>query len=376
MSWFRQTPNQWGYQEPIYINHKSEPLRLFSNDDTIFAISTTDYNYHNARLISSHGNPQLAEYSHQHDEWIKYKVTLHSSFSADRSEFLLSPNSPVAMFQNTIYLFKTAYTTSIILFQLDRINHQCIIKSFKNELLTRKMDQHFESCVLIPEQKKIHIVGGMYPARQQHLIYDMNENKIIKEHNLTKKFNLTKKVKFDRCGLVRIKNNKILMIGGSKTFKEMHSYDIKNNEWNDNGLPLTFHNKNYHLNDSCVSILNKSMILIFNGYDKNIYIYDDIDTNKQCYISDIKCPIEDEENYKIFVINNDNKTLNLLIWGYIRHFWNNFSTTENRFLPDYLIKIIYRYGIDEWVHLFANCMFHKEHYKMNVMDIINNKTTV
>lgn len=383
MSWFRETPNQWSYKESIYINHESEPIRLVSNDDTVFAISTSDYNYQ-YKQISTYGIPQLSEYCHQDDEWIKYQITFELSSFPVYNDFCLSSDNAVAMFQNTIYLLNKAYTGSIILFQLDRKNHQCIIKLIQNDSLTKKIKQAttFGTCLLIPEREQIHIVGGLKFGGEQHIIYDINKKRITKEHNLIIETRFKIGCYVYKCGLVTIKNNKILMIGGRdgriNPMKDIHTYDIKTNEWENNAFNFDiFCNKNYHLTDSCVSIFNKSIVLIFNGYDKNIYIYDVIGSNKQFYISDIKCPVEDEENYQIFAINNDNETLKFLIWGYIRQFWNkHFTATENRFLPDYLIKIIYQYSINEWIHLFANCITCKEHYKMNAMDIVNNKTTI
>ena len=383
MSWFRQAPpNEWFYLEPISISHKKAPVVIVAdpqNGGNLFVISTYYYNSKHCNEIK-HVRPTLSEYSPTDDLWIQYKIAFdHVSLSKHIDFWLLSDN-PAIMFNNTIYLFN--WTGQIVLFEINKTTHQCMLKLLRNDSTAKHIKRATTrgSAILIPEQQQIQIIGGNggTEGAEYHIIYNIHQQIITKKHELTLKLKLIKRnwIGISQCGLVRIKNNKILLIGGRNAGgiprKSIHLYDMNKNEWDQfpfNILP--FKNNNCCFNGSCVSIFDGSIVLIFNGVNKSIYIYDCI--AQRFYKSEIECPIEQEYNYKIFIINNDIQELLLMVWGYIRNSWNTLKlANQYHFLAPYLIKIIYKYSIDEWIHLFINYTDRKEHYQMNVMDIICN----
>ena len=122
---------------------------------------------------------------------------------------------------------------------------------------------------------------------------------------------------------------------------------------------------------ACVSVLDHQYVLLFGGSNENginqgdIYVYSILD--QMIAISNTKCP--EKEYYEAIAINDKVKD-SLTTFGYVRWQWGECGINDLLFLPEYLIRIICGYYLNEWVHLFG----HKtgKHYKIDVFDIINN----
>ena len=380
---------KWSHKQSLFIESEDKYKRyaVVSNGHSLFAI----YNSTTSPI------PKLFEYCHSNDSWIQYK-TYYTQTTKEQIQKLCPMIHHAAMLNNKIYIFPTQWIFPL-LFKLNKTNHDCLITLLKqNDLPTATITQRRTSCIVITERNEIHIMGGAIYGHKYHIIYNENEGIITRKHNLNLELDLTENIEgLHISSLVRVQSNKILLIGNrykvcnsinarnpsrKRRRRIMTLYDMNENEWDKSSIikqiPLTLAIS--PIDELCISIFNGSIVLIFSNNKKSIIIFDYL--NQQFYKSKIECPIECvtdnsfPNNYKIFALNNDNNILKLITWGYIRNLFNTLLFSNQYFPPDYLIRIIYKYSIDIWIHLFTekNINTNKiQHYKINAIDIINNK---
>ena len=120
---------------------------------------------------------------------------------------------------------------------------------------------------------------------------------------------------------------------------------------------------------TAVSVQNQQFVLLIGGYHaleftNSIWIYSlKAETFKE---SKIKCP--GDRGGKAFVINYP-KNDELSVFGYIREQWNISGIDDCLYPPRYLIKIINRYYLNEWIHFINK---DGAHWKIDVLHIIDN----
>eukprot|EP01084_Bolivina_argentea_P101849 182533_1 len=97
--------------------------------------------------------------------------------------------------------------------------------------------------------------------------------------------------------------------------------------------------------------INNKYVLLFGGCDNGIY-YDDIYIYSIKYKtitkSKIKCP--SEGIFKAITINDHSKD-EKIVFGYVRHEWITCDIYDHYFPPNYLLKLIHSYYLNEFVYL-------------------------
>ena len=163
--------------------------------------------------------------------------------------------------------------------------------------------------------------------------------------------------------------DKLLLFGGttmnSHDIAEIVQYDIKSNKWSklDRSMPVKLGLF------AATAVLNGQYVITFGGYSQcdetdDIWIYSVQD--KEFRKSKIRSAITG--NCQAFTINNKDKD-EKAVFGYIRAEWNESEISDNLFPPRYLIRIINRYYMNEWVHLWSTN--YQQHCRINVFDILS-----
>ena len=70
---------------------------------------------------------------------------------------------------------------------------------------------------------------------------------------------------------------------------------------------------------------------------------------------------------------NDKTRDELVVFGFVREGWKLSEIADHLYPPRYLIKMMNRYFLNEYVHLISigNHSSYGEHWRMGVFDIIN-----
>ena len=297
---------------------------------------------------------RLSQYSFKSDSWEHYTMLNKDD------NFKLSCRNAAAINRNTIYLTNKA--GQILIFNLNNDN-QCEMKLINGLHLITEDAINGASMIIKDE---FHIFGGGGSA--QHVKYNEMQNICNIVHDLGNVLNLNNGI--NRVAMTKIKKN-VLLFGGldasSKNINSIHEYNVENDKWK--RLQTTIPN---YINDdcggACTAILHEKIVLLFGNRHSNcIYIY--YVDNQTFTKSEMKCPAQG--SYQAIVIHDNNDKMNdkLITFGYIRCQWKKCDLSDHLFPPEYLIKIILSYYMnDEWIHLFSNVT--KEHFKINAIDII------
>lgn len=100
------------------------------------------------------------------------------------------------------------------------------------------------------------------------------------------------------------------------------------------------------------------------NFSNFIYLYS---VNERIFHkSSIKCP---EKGYCEAVAVNDAQKDELATFGFMRKKWKTCDMGFNSFPPEYLMRIISEYYINEYIHIF----FHRsrQYYKIDIMHVMN-----
>ena len=194
-----------------------------------------------------------------------------------------------------------------------------------------------------------HIIGGY--NHPKHIKYNEKLKKFEELHDIKNVMNLTCDI-FDQR-IIKISNSKYLMFGGFDTpnlqLNGIHQYDTLNNQW----IKLKLKTPTPLDSFGCTKILCNQYIILFGGYNHtgllidNIWIYSIL--NKTFKESKLKCP--QRGKFKAFTINDKNQE-KIVTHGFIRDVWTEYNMNDQLFPPKYLINIIQKYYINEFIHLF------------------------
>eukprot|EP01084_Bolivina_argentea_P163916 285078_1 len=215
---------------------------------------------------------------------------------------------------------------------------------------------------------QLHIIGGNF--NNKHFKYNPNSLTVDTLHT------------FDECSsgfidhqIVLVKNS-LFMFGGYDSYHStvldiIHQYDIKSNQW---------HRLNVRMPKAlfafgCVSVINDNFILIFGGIDKDykrcssIYIYSLL--TQQFTVSKIRC-LKKGRVKAITIKDKDNDEK--IVFGFVRTSWKLCNISDHLFPPEYLLRLIHAFYLQEFVHLIH--YFSGKHWKISVFDIIVNDSHI
>ena len=304
------------------------------------------------------GKLQLLKYSFITDSWIKYKI---------------QPLLPEPTFNCHTY---TAAAIS------NEGNEICLCNSNRKMIVFEIKDNNPAKLHIIDHlnevkngtwtgtgvmiNDKFHVIGGSHHSFR-HIAYNTIAQKCEIMHDSASISNLTKM--WYGHSIIRIQQ-KLLIFGGSdhSHFSDyIYEYDLRNNAYQK--LEITIPRKMVYV--ACTSILNGQFVLLFGGTDDNIHSHDDIyvySVNDETFkISTIKCP--EKVQYQAFTANDKEKD-KLTTFGFIRQQWKKCEIDAHLFPPEYLIRIISGYYVNEWVHLLSRAS--GKHHKIYAFDIIHN----
>ena len=288
----------------------------------------------------------LIEYSQKSNSWIKHKI------KSSIGHYVQSCNYPVAIDcdQNMIYFCSEngVYNQHKFLKKL-QINDSNACKLEEIENVENNIDQY-------------HSLRGTKGVMMNNEFHVIGNGKHIKYDTVSKQFKLLHKTQYIvGHGLVKIKNNKLLMFGGKPrggdphrdTLDSVHEYDINAQKWSTLNckIPKPLHRF------GCVPILNDEYIILIGGnWTDDIYIYSV--RNKTFSKSSVKCP--KNTNYEAIATMDRNRD-EIITFGYVRFIWMQYFNDNNvLYPPKYLIKIICGYYMNQDVHIFATGYFGTE----------------
>ena len=212
---------------------------------------------------------------------------------------------------------------------------------------------------------ELHVIGG--DQNPYHLRFNAETESFTKLHNVSSilQFNLNQGIYYHRIVLVR---NKLVTLGGfdgNHKLKNIHQYDVNRNGWK------TLTPKLSALDSfGCVTVINGKFIVILSGTNwrgsesDRIKIYC-VDTGK-IIKSRIEAPCTSD---CVAFSVNDEETDELTVVGYVRKQWKLSEIDDHLFPPEYLLRIIHRYYLQEYIHLFK--ILNGQHFRINVCGLIN-----
>ena len=292
----------------------------------------------------------LLEYSFITNSWRKYDILVPSPHSFNCWSYNATAINNEC---NKVYLYND-------------VSSMTSLEILNDNKLTLKKIKHLDAIGYRAGAKGImindefHIIGGY---KWNHVKYNINTQKCDIVHDLSELFDSRQSI---CAGFCRNKQ-KLLTFGGysnGKHIDTIYEYDILQNEWRaiSAKLPKAL------ATPACTSISNGDYVALFGGGNKNgnyddIYLYSVQD--QKFKVSKTKCP--SKGRYQAITVNDRQKD-KLLTFAFVRSRWKLCVIDDHLFPPEYLIRIICNYYINEWIHLFKNAT--GEHYKIDVFDIL------
>ena len=149
-------------------------------------------------------------------------------------------------------------------------------------------------------------------------------------------------------------------------FDTICEYNITNNKWRRllTKMPKAL------ANSACTPILNGQFVLLFGGnnyenWHDHIYMY----SMSDAAFKESKLKLPEQSRFEVIAMDDKSKD-NLTTFGFIRCKCKECGIDNHLFPPEYLIRILCGYYINEFVHLINNKT--GRHYKIDVFSIIDN----
>ena len=296
------------------------------------------------------GRDALFKYSIDTNSWVKQ----HTFCTA----FDLYTVTIIVCEANTIYAYNTK--GSITIFTTNNTKYQIV-----DDLI--ETGQGAQGILI---NNDFHIIGGGH-EHYKHCKWNKINNTFEILHDLGEEMNIYGIKDF---GFVRV-NNKLLMFGAPhyspmkmyfpNTGDDIHEYDINNNKWTKSGVKMPPKTSSFGL--LCISVLNNQYVLLLglHVYSNVIWIYST--RNKTFRESNIKYPWVGV--CRVFAIHDKRKD-EMVVFGYVRREWRLSQIEHHLFPPQYLIRIMGKFYLNEEIHLFKE-YDPNVHWKIDVFDIIS-----
>ena len=323
---------------------------------TTVPIKTSNFRYfpiivdhQNKQLYAIHKERGILQYSFDENMWNKYK-TIENLADLPSEFFYHATPSTVIDSEERMYLCTSkGHLATLKIDAPDSLNFH-VIDTGRDLMGARA--RMIES--------ELHIIGS-------HSDHDRNY-KHLRFNTKTDTFDTVCNAGFGWPQLIKMKD-KLLSFGGYSGDKgylnKIYEYDIKSNKWERSmqNMPEA------SIVDGVASVLNEQLILLFGGYDgiecvRKIWIYsmkDEVFTQ-----SKVRCP--GRRGGKVLTMNDAIQD-ELTVFGYIRSQWSECKIHDHLFPPRYLIKIMSKYYMKQWVYLIED---KGGLWKIDVFDIINN----
>lgn len=224
---------------------------------------------------------------------------------------------------------------------------------------------------------EFHVIqdyGAVGLTKNMHIKYDEQCNSPISlPDDYTEIISKNKDCNIGQYGIVKLKH-KIMIFGGREQTQskdgdivdQICEYDVKTSKWIKLGIKLP--QPLYSM--GCTEAVNGQYVLIFGGkkcdsstnvQTHDIWIYS---VKHQTFRkSKIRCP----SKYKCQAIAvREGIRDELCVFGFARVVWKNEKITDSIFPPRYLLKLINRFYLDEYIHIFSGW----DHWRINVFDIL------
>ena len=215
--------------------------------------------------------------------------------------------------------------------------------------------------------------GGSTHNTQSHIKY----HKAAKSPTIVKDDTMeVKDQNIRKFGIVRLKNaNKMMVFGGydesGNATDQVCEYDAMDRKWRKLGVTLP----GPLYNMGCATAVNDQYVLIFGGKKPGTGFFnayasaqtDDIliySVRHQFFRkSSTKCPTK----FKCQAIAvNDKMRDETCVFGFVRDTWQLKEIDDAIYPPRYLIKLIHKFYLNEYIHLFSGW----DHWRMDVFDIL------
>eukprot|EP01084_Bolivina_argentea_P139952 246150_1 len=288
-------------------------------------------------------------------EWINYPENVRDLYS--------SQTTCVDNREKTIYVYQndeTGINGILLIINYDTKDIQVI----QNGNVTRTGYGH----KIIFAHQQLHLIGGRW--NDKHFIFNSKQKRFEILHTF-EQFSEG----MSGFGLVHCPSKqRILLIGGcnetinnDECLDEIYSYSTVNHTWTQLNIKLPEKICNFGCSVAC----NGEYVIILGGitdtdFSKNIYVIDM--RNIKIMKSKVVCPVS--KGFDSVIINDEIKR-ELIVFGYVRKCWKNEKMISMLFPPQYIIKMIQLWYLNEYVHLFQYASA-KNHWKILVDDIINN----
>ena len=347
---------EWKRAPKIGSRHLTYDCEVISNPITkcIFAVSlkTDPVQYAIEEMHQYNNNDNVAD-------WETHKVPKLSNFCGTKiDKICLAINGR----ENILYILNQQGAVAIL-----KLNQQMKPLEWDIKIKLSKSSR-IRTLNSIVVDNTIHIIN-MNDDNIEHIVYNCkNNNFVVLNNNLKHILNATQ---IEGAQLISASNNAILMIGGFQ-ITEFHEYNFINEKW----LKLKIKIPHPMYNFGCTTIINNQYIAIFGGckkreddhlnwyYTNEIWIYSVYD--KTFKKSNVKCPKQDE--YKAFTVNNKKRD-EIITFGFIRDQWRQCSLNIQLLPPNYLIRLINSYYLNEWIHLFTNYR-RKSHWMIDSFKLV------
>ena len=308
-------------------------------------------------ILSSKTKHRMVEYSFETDKWRKcHKI--NETLKQIPNTFYTYPNESGAVINfesNIVYINNRA--GSIVILKIKQNTLEVIDGLVRTGIESKE--------ILI--RNELHIIGGMHSNK--HFRFDHKTKKLDIVHSFD---NLS--AAEIATGIAQISGKLLTFVGDDDAGApydqpEVLEYNISNNEWRTlqtkSGIPREMYKF------GCVSVLNNQYVLLFGGGQmyleieryRDIYIYS---ISKQTFTkSTIKCPKRD--TYCAVNVSNHDRDQSI-VFGFVRRQWKDSQIAQQLFPPEYLLRLMHSFYLNEFVHVFQKG---GKHWRINVFDIIS-----
>ena len=308
---------------------------------------------HDQKALYGIERKKLLKYSLDENAWTKYHDAIFEKGQTSSRSIFSYPYATVHSAGDKIFAFNRH--GSILIVNINEFKFEYI-----NDLIRTGTGAQG-----IMINNEFHVIGGY--KSNQHLKWNEKNKKFEALHDLRKEIN------WNGIGhhcMVRIKH-KILVFGGYNNYQHkytnnVYEYDMITNKWRLMSAELPTRGI---CNMGCIAVLHEQYILLLGGDDFTHQFCDEIwiySVRKQSFKkSSVKCP--EKGPYQAFVVG-DERNDQMAVFGYVRNEWCASKMADHLYPPEYLIRIMAKYYLNQEIHLFGY-YFGVKHWKINVFDI-------